>query len=232
MHALNDETGIYQLPLNTLIQAKVSATNGQGDGEYSEQNVAGTLIQTIPQAPPLVPLRVEDQSTTDSIAIQMPEISSFTDLSGGSEITSYNLESNQGSGSVFSEYTGQTVEQLSQLIIVPTAPGLTYLFRYRVKNMFGFSVEYSPGAELKSAKAPETPMDAATSIAGKNVLIEWTPDSDNYDTVTRYEVELRDRDGVWNESTLTCDGANEQIKTDAECLIPLLTLISTDFNLQ
>jgi hypothetical protein len=74
---------------------------------------------------------------------------------------------------------------------VVTTPGATYLFRYRVKNLLGFSDEYSPVAELKSAKAPLTPESALTSISGKNVKIEWTPSSDNYDTVTRYEIEIK-----------------------------------------
>lgn len=44
MTLLNSADGIYQLPLNTLIQAKVSARNGQGDGAYSEANSEGVLI--------------------------------------------------------------------------------------------------------------------------------------------------------------------------------------------
>lgn len=54
----------------------------------------GVLIQTIPSAPVLKPIRMEEKSTTSAIAIEMPEIVSLSELAGGSEITSYNLESN------------------------------------------------------------------------------------------------------------------------------------------
>jgi len=78
-----------------------------------------------------------------------------------------------------------------------TTPGTTYSFRYRVKNMLGFSVEFSTEAEIKSAKAPLAPTDVLTSIAGKNVKIKWTPQDDNYDTVTRFEIEIKDKAGEW-----------------------------------
>jgi predicted GTPase len=127
----------------------------------------------------------------------MPEMISLSDFAGGSEITSYNLESNQGSGSVFYEIIGESLEQLERVITVTTTPGETYSFRYRIKNILGFSEEYSPEAEVKSAKAPLSPTDVVTSISGKNVLIEWTSSDDNYDTVTRFEIEIESKEGEW-----------------------------------
>jgi len=108
MSALNSVDGKYKLPLNSLIRAQVAATNGQGESEFSAVNTVGVLIQTIPSAPVLKPIRIEAQSTTSAIAIEMPEIVSLSELAGGSEITSYNLESNQGAGSVFYEVTGES----------------------------------------------------------------------------------------------------------------------------
>jgi hypothetical protein len=65
-------------------------------------------------------------------------------MSGGAEVTSYNLQYNQGSGTTFVEVVGESSEQLERVITVPTTPGTTYLFRYRVKNIFGFSISFSP----------------------------------------------------------------------------------------
>jgi hypothetical protein len=48
MEILSDTNGLYQLPLDELIKARVSATNPQGDGEYSAANTEGINIQTIP----------------------------------------------------------------------------------------------------------------------------------------------------------------------------------------
>jgi hypothetical protein len=83
----------------------------------------------------------------------MDHVVDFSVTAGGAEITSYNLEFNRGAGTTFFEVVGFTAEQLETEVTVSTTPGLTYLFRYKVKNMFGFS-GYSPQVQLKSAKAP------------------------------------------------------------------------------
>jgi hypothetical protein len=63
--------------------------------------------------------------------------------------------------------------------------------------MLGFSEQFSPIVEIKSAKAPETPLSISTSISGRNVLVQWVPAFDNYDEVTRYEVEFLASDNSW-----------------------------------
>ena len=85
----------------------------------------------------------------------MPQVSDYSLEAGGTEITSYNLEYNQGLGANFVEVIGATTENLSRTILVPTTSGETYVFRYRSKNIFGFSPDYSPTVTIKSAKAPE-----------------------------------------------------------------------------
>jgi hypothetical protein len=64
------------------------------------------------------------------------------------------------------------------------------MFRYRVKNIFGFSIGYSPVIEFKSASEPDQPIDLLTSISGRNVKISWTPQNDNYDAITRFEIQI------------------------------------------
>jgi hypothetical protein len=113
---------------------------------------------------------------------------------------------------------------------VTTTPGVTYLFRYRVKNIFGYSIGYSPETEVKSAVAPDAPIDLQTSISGRNIKVEWTPSSDNYDEVIRFEIEIESASNEWIQETLTCDGADEDIKLTNECLVSLTTL-TEDYNL-
>lgn len=55
---------------------------------------------------------------------------------------------------------------------------------------------------------------------------------DNFDTITRYEVQIQKSDGSFQESTQTCDGADATIKTNTECWIPLTTLIGPEFKLE
>jgi hypothetical protein len=81
-------------------------------------------------------------STVASITVAMPEVT-FGAQTGGSEVSSYALYYNNGASLVFIELTGETTEQLGLLYTVATTPGSTYLFKYKIKNSFGFS-EASP----------------------------------------------------------------------------------------
>jgi hypothetical protein len=56
----------------------------------------------------------------------MPEVESYTEASGGAQITSYNLEYNNGEGSQFYEVAGYSSEQLLKEITVLTTPGQSY----------------------------------------------------------------------------------------------------------
>ena len=130
------------------------------------------LIITVPSTPLLPPVRIEEMSTTSTITVELPLIENGSEAAGGSEISSYNLETNNGFGLTFSEFLGgDSGENLDRVITVPTTPGSTYLFRYRVKNILGYSESYSPVAEIKSAKKPLQPASITTSISGKNVLV-------------------------------------------------------------
>ena len=143
MVVLSDPIGNYKLTLGTLIRAKVTATNSMGESIASAANSIGVSVQTIAQTPSTGPNRVEDQSTTSSITVKMIDVIDFSPSAGGAEITSYNLEYNNGAGTTFVEVVGLTIEQLETEVTVSTTPGSTYIFRYRVKNIFGFS-GYSP----------------------------------------------------------------------------------------
>jgi len=64
-------------------------------------------------------------------------------------------------------------DNLNKFINVVTVPGLTYLFRYRVKNIYGWTLSYSPTVSILSAKRPDKPNMAITEISGNNVKIGW-----------------------------------------------------------
>jgi len=162
MDTLTDPAGLFQLPLNAPIQATVRAVNGLGAGPYSDLNTDESYdgvayAKTIPDTPTLPPIRFESTTTVSLITVEMPEIVSGSDEAGGADITSYNLEWNEGSGTTFTEVIGESVDNADRAVPVVTTPGDTYLFRYRVKNIYGFSTGYSPVASFLSAKAPEPP---------------------------------------------------------------------------
>lgn len=145
---------------------------------------------------------------------------------GGSAITSYNLEYNGGSGTVFSEIIGETSDSLLTTTAKSSlTAGTTYTFRYRVKNIHGWS-GYSPTVDILCAKVPDTPAAATTSVSGTNVVIDWTAVAGiNGDAIDLYLIEILDTTGTtYSTDTTNCDGADSTIMTNTQCSIPLTTL--------
>ena len=102
----------FFLTQGTLVQVKVRASNTQGDGDYSNQNTAGALVQVIPLTPLTGPSRNEADCTNTVIGLEMPEITGTR--TGGSDIISYALFWNQGSGTNFVEVVGYTAPNLNR----------------------------------------------------------------------------------------------------------------------
>lgn len=116
-----------------------------GYGAYSAVLAGGPIIETVPDSPSTPPARDEAGTTTTQIAVEMEEVAALSLAAGGSTITSYNLEWNQGSGTQFYELSGETSDSLARLITVGSlTEGQTYTFRYRIKNIHGWSINYSP----------------------------------------------------------------------------------------
>jgi hypothetical protein len=189
-------TSTYLYVLNDLVVAQVRAVNDLGPGPYSLENTAVTTadpayVKTVPETPTLAPIRNEVLTTTTSVSIEMPEIVDNSDLSGGATITSYGLEWNGGAGTTFSDVSGGTADNLSRTISVTTTAGNTYKFRYRIRNIFGWSAAYSPELTVLSAKIPTTPDSVATVISGLNVLLSWTTPTANSSPITSFTIEIR-----------------------------------------
>lgn len=113
--------------------------------------------------------RFESLCTTSAISLEFPEFTLFQ--SGGSEIISYNLEWNTGAGTTFYEITGESVNNPDRIVTkVDLTPGTLYQFRYRIKNIYGFS-QYSPVAEIFCAKVPAIIATPTLTYIGKNVKV-------------------------------------------------------------
>jgi hypothetical protein len=154
----------------------------------------------------------------------MPEVS-YGHSSGYANISSYNLEWNQGVGTVFYELSGGTTESLArQILTTLVTAGQSYTFRYRVKNLFGFSASYSPEASILAADKPDAPTPAATTIVGVNVNVNWAHPATNGASLISYSVQIADAGGTWKEDATYCDGADPAIKANAVCAIPMAVL--------
>lgn len=67
--------------------------------------------------------------------------------------------------------------------------GSTYRFRYRVKNIFGWSV-FSNILTAYPGVAPDTPASISTENSGTSVIISWTEPYNGGDKITSYLIEI------------------------------------------
>jgi hypothetical protein len=102
------------------------------------------------------------------------------------------------------------------------------VFRYRVKNIVGWSPDYSPELTILAASKPDAPDSVTTSINGINVVIDWNAPSENGATISSYVIEILDGDGTWVQDTSYCDGADATVKADTQCSVPMSVLRDAD----
>ena len=172
----------------------MAAANSLGFGPYSTPNSVGSLIEVLPAAPVLGPQRYESGCTTTSIEVFMPAVV-YPD-NGGSDIISYSLDWDAGSGASFTTLVG--VASLSQdqyFTQTGLTAGSTYRFRYRVENVHGWS-SFSPIAAILSAKAPDEPLAPSAAIVGQSVALSWSAPLANGSPVNAYKIEILALDGL------------------------------------
>ena len=209
------------------------AVNYLGAGAYSElntdQSFPGTaFVKTVPATPQIAPYRNPEVAllATDSISVVMPEVEDESDEAGGAIVTSYQLEWKQPGETVFQDLIGSSGDNLNRAITVSTNPGESYVFRYRISNVFGWSTAYSPEVTIISAMPPDTPATVTTSIEGSYVKIVWVAPDNNYAAISSYQITILDLNRDPQVELDTCDGSDASVRESTECLIPLTTLIA------
>lgn len=184
-------SSLLELAQGDQISLKIRASNSMGYGEFSDTVSDGPAVETVPDTPASAPVRDEDGTTTSQITVEMAEITALSLDAGASTISSYNLEWNQGSGTQFYEVVGETSDSMDKLVTVDSlTEGLTYTFRYRVKNIHGWSTGYSPEVEIMAAEKPSAPATPTTAISGTSAGITWVAPSENGSPISSYLIEI------------------------------------------
>ena len=157
----------FNLVEGNLIVVMVEALNAIDYSVPSAPNTNGVLTQVPPHTPTSAPTR---GSLTNENQIEV--LVSTVSATGGSPLLSYSIEINDGSG--FVSIGGDPVYQLSQdlLTTTPLTSGVTYNFRYRVANIFGWS-GYSPEVLIIANTVPTQPLSVTTSNMMTQVVIAW-----------------------------------------------------------
>jgi hypothetical protein len=145
----------FSLSQADLVIARMSASNVVGASSYSDEAEDVSLtygdVRTVPHTPPSSPTR-GSLSSIDAIEVEIQELTGLE--TGGDEILSYNIEYDKGVG-VWTELQGYSSNSLS-LSVLQT--GLTmstaYQVRYRARNQFGWSTDYSAEATVSTVTEP------------------------------------------------------------------------------
>lgn len=181
----------------------------------------------IPHNPSLVPVRNNALTTTTSIVVDLPTVTA----DGGSPILEYSLEYDDGSGMI--PFVGTTI--LDQQLAVPASSGQTFSFRYRVRNIYGWSASYSsetPTVNIRAATVPDPPTGVTTSHNLNQVVVSWTAPAFTGGAgvlITGYMVTIRKSDlTTYSQDISSCDMSASSLLT---CNIPMANLLTTPFNL-
>lgn len=138
------------------IRVKVKARNAAGWSVDSDIAQGSTVVMAVPANVSSPLTNNAALTSTSQIVVNMDEIATQTPASGYATITSYNLQWNGGSGTSFTSLVGEASDSTDREITVTTgiSAGQAYTFRYRVKNIFGWSGNFSQDAIFYAASRP------------------------------------------------------------------------------
>lgn len=191
----------YSLSLGESVEAKLYATNVQGDSLESAIG-DGALIITIPD-PPVSLAEDELQRSATNLAITWDIITTVgIPEQGYSTVIDYRVSIAEQYG----EYTvlGTTTDQ--SFLATDLSSGTFYEFKVEARNMYGYS-EYSDMITLLSAYIPEPPINVVTTIEGDQVKVEWELVTSNGSPILAYNVYVQEiGTTTFTLESTDCDG--------------------------
>lgn len=219
----------YLLAYNSPIKARVYASNSNGEGAASIESTTNQVVITVPLQPSTSPQR---GASSDYNQIEVTWAALVTPQDGGSAITSYQLLWDSGvNGGMFSEVVGFSSPYTSTSKIISVTPATTYQFKYAAQNVIGWGT-FSSVSSIKAASRPSKIATVTTAIENQYVKISWSYPTDNYDTVTAYDIQIQAANSSFLNQATYCDGNQTAIVTNRYCHVPMTILRETGtFNL-
>lgn len=145
------------------------------------------------------------------IQVTWSAVTAGSTASGGAttSIISYHLQWDQGNSASSTWFDLQGLSPsstaLTYLKTSGVTGGLTYRFRLRARNKYGWG-PYSDVTSIVTALAPSAPSSVTTSQEVTNVKIAWAASTTNGIAVSEYEILIKKKDGTYATSA-TCLGS-------------------------
>ena len=138
----------------------VTAFNLMGQ---TQSDTASFILASVPSAPLNGPTMVSQSGSIISITYNALTTVAET---GGSVVLGYNLQMDDGLGGSFIDLYGSDLDPMTAntMVLSYTATNLVrgrlYGFRYRARNVYGYSTTFSPTTYIKAIEAPQQPPGA------------------------------------------------------------------------
>jgi len=155
----------------------------------SKSFTASYLMAAVAPAPLVGPSDVVLVTDETQIMVTYPELESATER-GGTTILSYNLQMDDGAGT-FHDIHGFDSDVLDLFALVEADEGVTYSFRYRAKNLYGWSA-FSPVTKVLAAGLPSAPSKPSfISATDNSISLQLYPSYDSLGAaITHYVLEV------------------------------------------
>ena len=125
------------------------------------------LLATIPSSPESGPVNDLTVVTSSNIRVSFSPLTTVAQT-GGSTVLSYNLQVDDGAGN-FTNVQGLQKDSLALSARINATKGVTYAFRYRAKNVYGWG-DFSPLTFVLAADKPSQPQKPSFIAATDNSI--------------------------------------------------------------
>jgi hypothetical protein len=193
----------------------------ENENSFVNSNIITVVAATIPNTPTSAPAIVEADTDDTQITVS---IAAITDT-GGSAITSYELQKDNGRGGSYTTVGGGDLSpslSLTYTVTTDIERGVAYRFRYRSRNIVGWSGWSSIGS-LTASTIPDAPAQPTyLSSTDTTITLSFSRSTDDGGSlITGYELSVN------NEIISDYDYATDVFTYTVSTSLTLTTTLTT-----
>lgn len=198
-----------------------------GWGDYSQVNFVGSVVETRPLKMQTPSFDIPTSSNTEIKVIWVPLV--VGPETGGVTIDEYRVLYKADIDSVWNTLVSPTS---AYTIVSSLTAGTLYNFKIVAVNKYGVGPDSNSISVMAGQKPDPAAAGPIVTLTGMYVQITWDAATDNHVPVTAYKVQIQAKDSSYSEQLTDCDGSKSATVTARSCLVPMVSLRVTPFNLE